>query len=111
MGPQWFVTQAGQALGARLRSVVLYGSAAAGDFIEGKSLYELVNERGGRLVPSEAVHYIAAVLDVLGAAHAGRTRLCTALVGRGRELRACGFHSGFDARPLREVGRSARRDR
>jgi hypothetical protein len=42
MGPQWFVTQAGQALGVRLRSVVLYGSAAAGDFIEGKSLYDLL---------------------------------------------------------------------
>lgn len=42
MGPQWFVTQAGQALGERLRSVVLYGSAAAGDFIEGKSLYDLL---------------------------------------------------------------------
>lgn len=42
MGPQWFVTQAGQALGDRLRSVVLFGSAAAGDFIEGKSLYDLL---------------------------------------------------------------------
>ena len=42
MGPQWFVTQAAQALAEKLRSVVLYGSAAAGDFIEGKSHFDLL---------------------------------------------------------------------
>ncbi len=42
MGPQWFVTQAAKALPERLKSVTLYGSAASGDFIEGRSQYDLL---------------------------------------------------------------------
>lgn len=42
MTPEQFAESARQALGARLKSVVLYGSAAAGDFIEGRSGYDLL---------------------------------------------------------------------
>lgn len=42
MGPQWFVTHACRALPDQVRSVVLFGSAAAGDFVEGTSHYDLL---------------------------------------------------------------------
>ena len=42
MTPQQFTEQAHAALNERLRSVVLFGSAAAGDFLEGVSRYDLL---------------------------------------------------------------------
>jgi len=42
MGPQWFVTHACRALPEQVRSIILFGSAAAGDFIEGTSHYDLL---------------------------------------------------------------------
>lgn len=42
MDPQWFVTAARQALPGRVQSIVLFGSAAAGDFVEGVSGYDLL---------------------------------------------------------------------
>jgi len=42
MDPQQFVTQVCRALPDRIRSVVLFGSAAAGDFIAGVSRYDLL---------------------------------------------------------------------
>lgn len=42
MSPQTFVTQVCRALPDRVRSVVLFGSAAAGDFIDGVSRYDLL---------------------------------------------------------------------
>jgi hypothetical protein len=42
MSPQEFVTRSCRALPERIRSVVLFGSAAAGDFIEGVSHYDLL---------------------------------------------------------------------
>jgi hypothetical protein len=40
--PEQFVAEARQALGERLKCVVLFGSAAAGDFLEGISQYDLL---------------------------------------------------------------------
>jgi hypothetical protein len=40
--PEQFAAEACQALGERLRSVVLFGSAPAGDFLEGVSHYDLL---------------------------------------------------------------------
>ena len=42
MGPEWFVTHACRALPDHVRSIVLFGSAAAGDFIEGTSSYDVL---------------------------------------------------------------------
>jgi predicted nucleotidyltransferase len=42
MNPQQFVTHACRALPAQIRSIILYGSAAAGDFVEGASGYDLL---------------------------------------------------------------------
>jgi hypothetical protein len=42
MSPQSFVTQICRVLPQQVRSVVLFGSAAAGDFIEGSSRYDLL---------------------------------------------------------------------
>lgn len=42
MGPEWFVTHACRALPEQVRSIVLFGSAAAGDFIEGTSSYDVL---------------------------------------------------------------------
>lgn len=42
MNPQDFVNALNDALGPRLKSVVLYGSAAAGDFVPGMSGYDLL---------------------------------------------------------------------
>jgi predicted nucleotidyltransferase len=49
MGPQWFATSVCRALPERVRSIVLFGSAAAGDFVEGTSHYDtlLVVDRLG----------------------------------------------------------------
>ena len=40
--PEWFAREAKAALTEQLRSVVLFGSAAAGDFVEGASHYDLL---------------------------------------------------------------------
>jgi hypothetical protein len=40
--PEWFAREAKAALPEQLRSVVLFGSAAAGDFVEGVSHYDLL---------------------------------------------------------------------
>jgi predicted nucleotidyltransferase len=42
MDPQWFVTHACRALPEQIRAIVLYGSAATGDFVPGKSHYDLL---------------------------------------------------------------------
>lgn len=42
MDPQWFVTQALRALPQQIRAVVVYGSAATGDFEAGRSHYDLL---------------------------------------------------------------------
>jgi hypothetical protein len=42
MSPQLFVTHLCKALPDRVRSVVVFGSAAAGDFVEGASTYDLL---------------------------------------------------------------------
>lgn len=42
MGPQSFVTAVCRALPEQVRSIVLFGSAAAGDFIEGTSQYDVL---------------------------------------------------------------------
>jgi len=40
--PEWFAAEARRALPEQLRSVILFGSAAAGDFVEGVSHYDLL---------------------------------------------------------------------
>ncbi|MCA9055062.1 MAG: hypothetical protein KDA75_14570 [Planctomycetaceae bacterium] len=40
--PEWFVAEARQALPERMLSIVLFGSAAAGDFVPGVSGYDLL---------------------------------------------------------------------
>lgn len=42
MSPQRFVTDACRALPGGIRSAILFGSAAAGDFVEGASTYDLL---------------------------------------------------------------------
>ncbi|MFO0957535.1 MAG: nucleotidyltransferase domain-containing protein [Isosphaeraceae bacterium] len=42
MTPEQLVEQLREALGPALKSVVLYGSAAAGDFVEGRSDYNIL---------------------------------------------------------------------
>jgi hypothetical protein len=42
MNPESFVTSACGALPQQIRSIVLFGSAAAGDFVEGSSSYDLL---------------------------------------------------------------------
>jgi hypothetical protein len=42
MQPDWFVTETCRALPERVRSIILFGSAVAGDFIEGVSGYDLL---------------------------------------------------------------------
>lgn len=42
MGPQWFATGVCRALPGQVRSVIVFGSAAAGDFVEGTSHYDMI---------------------------------------------------------------------
>jgi hypothetical protein len=42
LNPEWFVAEAQRALPQQLRSIVLFGSAAAGDFLQGVSHYDLL---------------------------------------------------------------------